>query len=118
MAKVFNITSLELKPGVTEEDFESFLKEESTLGFFSDTNSIGWYSHVVKGIRGDRDGKNLILTEVESVESLDRFHPDDGEVTEDIKQWLETHPDVGNFWKKIKNLTDFEGINTVYIELD
>lgn len=34
MAKVFNISSLELKPGVTEEEFENFLKEESTLGFF------------------------------------------------------------------------------------
>lgn len=57
--------------------------------------------------------------EVESVETQQRYYPDDGEVTQDVKQWYEAHPNVGNFWEKLKKLTNFESATyTEYVELD
>lgn len=117
MAKLFGVDEIELKPGVTEEEFESFLKEETTLEWVSDLHSVGWYPHIVKGVAGDRDGKYLLLMEVESVETRDRFYAD--EISEDIKQWFETHPSVGKFWEKFGTLTTKEGVHeTNYVELD
>jgi hypothetical protein len=53
VAKVFYIHNLELNPGVTEEEFESFSKEKLP----SMTARPGHKLYVITGIRGDREGQ-------------------------------------------------------------
>ena len=74
MAKVFGIHELELRPGVTPEQFDQFVRDEVAR---APTQPV-WTIHVLKGDRGARDGKFAVLMEIESVETRDRLFPDPG----------------------------------------
>ena len=64
MAKVVVIVELELLPEVTSEDFERFIAEELTPMQAQPGVRARW----MRGIDGERDGKYLLLMDVESVE--------------------------------------------------
>ncbi len=85
MAKVYGIHDLELKPGVSAEEFESFVAQE--------VNTMppipGWTWAISKGDRGDRIGKYVMIFEIESVEVLDRDLPLDDGPSPDMKKWFE-----------------------------
>ena len=87
MAKVFGIHIITLKPGVKAEDFEKFVIE--------DVNSVpgweGWEFHLLKGDKGDREGKYACMFEIESVESRERFVTGRGVLSEEAQQFFETH---------------------------
>ena len=89
MAKVLGLHMFALKPGVKAEDFENFVKGElSHISWFE-----GWKSYVLKGLRGDREGRYLWVFEIESVEALNRFSPGVGPdgFTEEAQQFMEAH---------------------------
>ena len=115
MAKLFGVHQVELKPGVTAEEFEKFVKEEwSSFDF-----RPGWNLHHLKGIRGERDGQYLILAEVESVETRDKYLTADGKDSEEAKQFLEAHPENAKWFEKFHSLaSDFNDTYTDYVELD
>jgi hypothetical protein len=71
MAKVFGIHKVALRPGVKGEDFESFVRTSMPQL----TISAGMKVRLLKGDRGDRDGKYLVLFEFDSVEVRDREAP-------------------------------------------
>ena len=99
MARVFGLQMIRLKPGVKTEDFEEFVKEEVSQG----TVYEGWQAHVLKGLRGDREGRYLWMWEIESVEALNRYFPGLGPETEteEAKRFHETHADeMEQFMKK------------------
>jgi hypothetical protein len=85
MAKVFSIHEIELKPGVTEEEFEQFLRTE----YMTDATPppAGWSIIYLKGNRGKREGKYAIAYEVVSVEERDRYFPQSGEPSAEFEQW-------------------------------
>ncbi len=87
MAKVYGIHNITLKPGVKVEDFEKFVIEDvnSLPGF----ESLEFY--ILKGDKGERDGKYIVVAEIESVESRERFVTGMGVATEEGKQFSETH---------------------------
>ncbi len=71
MAKVFGVTPMELRPGVSGEDFAKFwIEEYAPLGL-----RLGWTSHVLKADRGERAGKYAVIWEQPSVEERDRVLP-------------------------------------------
>jgi hypothetical protein len=74
MAKVFGIHEIELRPGVTAEQFDQFMRDEVAS---APTQQV-WTIHVLKGDRGMRDGKFAVVIEIESVETRDRLFPDPG----------------------------------------
>ena len=76
MAKVFSIHEVELRPGVTAEEFERFLKTEYMSGALP--MPIGWSVAYLQGNRGIRAGKYVVLYEVASVEERDNFFPEAG----------------------------------------
>ena len=89
MAKVFGLHMIRLKPGVKPEDFEKFAREEvPQIPMFE-----GWKAYVLKGLRGDREGKYLMVMEVESVEALNRFAPgvDEQGYSEEGREFNEAH---------------------------
>jgi hypothetical protein len=42
----------------------------------------GWKTHLLRGDRGERAGKYLVLLEIESLEARDRYFPRPGEESE------------------------------------
>jgi hypothetical protein len=89
MAKVVGIHTLELRPGVTEADFERFMLEERR----KIPDLPGEKSYFVKGDRGEHVGKYLWIIEIESVETRDRLYPG-GELSEEARRSYETNKAV------------------------
>src|SRR5688500_7896723 len=89
MTRVFGMHEIELHPGVNEEDFEDFfLNEVSKAPFYP-----GWRARLLKGDRGERKGKYLMLVDIESVEARDRFSPGPNQASEESNQFDQEHKD-------------------------
>ena len=96
MPRVFALHEVELPPGVTPDEYEKlFGKELASLPEFQ-----GWKTHLLKGDRGERAGKFLILFDVESVEARDRYYPRPEEESEEVRQFAEQHPEATAVWEK------------------
>ena len=84
MAKVVAVRELELKPGVTAEAFERFVREE--------WNALpplpGLRVPVLKALRGQRMGKYLWLWEWETVERWQETVPPPGVASAELQQYL------------------------------
>src|SRR5215211_3637850 len=63
-------TKLSPQPGVEPDDYERFFAEEIATVVLP-----GWKTHLLKGDRGERAGKYLVLLEIESLEARDRYFP-------------------------------------------
>lgn len=87
MTRVFGMHEIELNPGVNEEDFENFFLNEVTKAAFYP----GWSARLLKGDRGARKGKYLMLVDIESVEARDRFSPAPNEGSEEANQFDQEH---------------------------
>jgi hypothetical protein len=89
MTRVFGLHEIELHPGVKEEDFENFvLNEMSTAPMYP-----GWSMRLLKGERGERKGKYLLLIDIESLEARDRFAPAPDKGSEETAQFDQEHKD-------------------------
>ena len=108
MAKVFGMHMIALKPGVKAEDFERFVVEE-----VYPANIEGWNFYLLKGDRGDREGKYLWMIEVESVETRNRFFPSPGEMSEEAQQYFEAQAAVFEKWATFA--TPLDVISTDYV---
>ena len=96
MTKVFGMHDIELKPGVNEEEFENFFfKEMATGPLFP-----GWRVHLLKGDRGERDGKYGVLFEIESAEARDRFAPAPNQSSEESDRFFEEHKELDHLLQK------------------
>jgi hypothetical protein len=84
-----------LKPGVKAEDFEKFVIEE----VYPVAELEGMEFYLLKGDRGDREGRYLTLYKLESVETRDRLFPSPGEWSEAIQQFIETHAALYEKWE-------------------
>jgi hypothetical protein len=89
MARVFGLHEIELNPGVNEEDFENFFLNEVTKAAFYP----GWKVRLLKGDRGARKGKYLMLVDIESLEARERFSPTPNEASEEANQFDQEHKD-------------------------
>ena len=97
MAKVLGMHTVELKPGVNEQEFEEFIKRE----VFPIYRKVpGQTIQLLKGDRGVRSGKYLLLIELESMERRDHIYPavgDEWGVAEDVLQLV---GNVDAIWEK------------------
>jgi len=93
MPKVYGIHMVELHPRVKAEDFEKFVKEEMPQSLFE-----GWKAYLLKGDRGDRKDKYLLMYEIESVEARNRVISSTGELSEEAKQFFESHGAMFEKW--------------------
>jgi hypothetical protein len=94
MSKVFGMHMVALKPGVKTEDFEKFVKEE----VYPLPSLEGMELYLLKGDRGDREGKYLVMLELESVEVRDRHFPSPGEASKEAQQVLESWAGAMEKW--------------------
>jgi hypothetical protein len=96
MPKVFGLHEIELRAGVTPEEYERFFTKE--LAPLPELQ--GWKSYLLKADRGERAGKFLLLFEIDSIEARDRYFPRPDEASEEVQQYLEQNPEAAAAWKK------------------
>jgi hypothetical protein len=112
MPKVFAQHEIELRPGVSEEEFETFFATE--IG--SSPIYPGWWAQLLKADRGERAGKYLVIFEIESIEMRDRYFPTAGERSEEAGQFTQQHPEIAAMFEKWGTLASPPGqVYTDYI---
>ena len=107
MSKVFGMHMIALRPGMKAEDFEKFVIEEVY------SLPWPWEVYLLKGDRGDREGKYLVMNEFESVEARDRWFPAPGEMSEEAQQLFEPFAPVLEKWATFA--TPLDTICTDYV---
>ena len=115
MAKVFGMHMIGLRPDVKGEDFETFFREKvAPLPAFPGSK---WY--LLKGERGDREGKYLVMSEFESLEARDRFAPKPDGSSEEAERFMEAHKEAFNAvfteWEKLASPVGAPTIYTDYV---
>jgi hypothetical protein len=114
MAKIYGVHTISLRLGASAEEFERFVNEEVNGMSMYD----GWKLMVLKGDRGDRVGRFLVLFEIDDVASRDRYAPADGSTTPETERFLQNHPELQTiaerwsqfatpFWEGIDAATDY-----------
>jgi hypothetical protein len=114
MPTVCGLHEIELQPGVEPEEYERFFAEEIAPS----PMVPGWKVHLLRGERGARVGKFLVLLEIESVEARDRYFPNPGEESEEVTRFFEQHPEAAaalEKWNKMGPFGSRTDISTDYV---
>ena len=101
MGKVFGMHKVELKPGVNMMEFEDFICNEVIPIY----NRVpGQTVHLLKGDQGERNGKYMVLIEIDSPERRDQIYPPpEGSFAEDVQELL---GDVSQTWDKLISMVE------------
>lgn len=97
MSKVLGMHTLKLKPGHSEKEFEEFVIRDVLPAY---RKVPGQTVHLLKGDRGERAGKYLVIIEIESPERRDHIYPPVGAdwgIAEDVQQLV---GNVDPMWEK------------------
>jgi len=111
MAKVFGIHEIELRPGVTAEEFERFYTEATAQL----PPRQGWNFHLAKADRGARAGKYVLIIEIESVEARNRYAPESGAASEEAQRELADNAGVAEQWGKLATVPGSDAVFTDYV---
>ncbi len=98
MAKVLSLHEVELRPDTNEQEFQRVVFDELTPFY----RSMGWEVRLLKGDRGARDGKYLLLFEISSPAERDHWVPTPMNLSEEGNRIFATS---GPVWEKIEKLT-------------
>jgi len=73
---VDSMREFELKPGVKAEEFDAFVRKEIASGIAEDMP--GMKMRILKGDRGARKGRYILIWEFDSVATRDHYFPKEG----------------------------------------
>jgi hypothetical protein len=110
MARVYSLQEIELRPGVDPAEFVRMFEAEVAPS----PTLPGLKVRLLKGNRGARDGKFLVLLEMENEETRDRYFPGEGERSEEFRRFNEQHPDTAAAWAKVYS-SRLEPVITDYV---
>ena len=101
MGKVLGMHKVELKPGVDEREFEDFICNEVIPVY----NRVpGQAVHLLKGDDGERDGKYMVLIEIDSPERRDQIYPPpEGRFSEEVQQLV---ADADHIWDRMFSMIE------------
>ena len=88
MATVYGMHEIELRAEVDPEEYEAWFAEEVA----GQPLLPGWKAHLLRGDRGRRAGKYLLVFEMDSDEDRDRYFTAENEESEELTQYLAEHP--------------------------
>ena len=114
MAKLFGLHEIELRSDVKAEDFEQFVIEEVNLSQLLP----GVATTVLKGDRGEREGRYLLMMEFESTESRDRLFPTPGQPSEEAQRHLQSTRAITERWATFGPVPGTTDISTDYVVVD
>ncbi len=109
--KVISVHQINLKQGVSSEEFERFIMKE-LMPLYNKVE--GQNFRLAKGDRGLRDGKYAILLIFDSVKDRDRIYPPEGGISEDFEKILEGKDEL---WDKLGSFVEGDpfGNHTDYV---
>jgi hypothetical protein len=115
MARVYSLHMIALKAGASGPDFERFFREE--IGAVPGLS--GLTMRLLKGDRGDREGRYLLMFEVESIERRNQLFPEAGpgarQMSPEVMQWMGAAGPTLAKWNEYT--TPFDTIYTDYREV-
>ena len=115
MSKVFSFHMIALKAGASGTDFERYFQEELK----SWPMLSGMSMRLLKGDRGDREGKYLVMFEFESVERRNQLFPEAGpaarQTSDEFMQWMSAAGPTLAKWDEYA--TPLDMISTDYREV-
>ncbi len=112
MAKVFGMHMIALHPGVKPEDFERFVTEKVYPAYAEDQ---GMQAYLLKGDRGDREGRYMMMFEFPSVEARNRLFPSPGEASEQARQMMAKYEKMTEEWGTLSTPLDI--LSTDYVTI-
>ena len=110
MATVYGMHEIELRAEVDPEEYEAWFAEEVA----GQPLLPGWKAHLLRGDRGRRAGKYLLVFEMDSDEDRDRYFTAENEESEELAQYLAEHPEIAEVWQRARSFeaadvaTDYE----------
>ena len=97
MPRVVGLHEVKLRPEADPAEYERCFAEQIA------TQIPGWTVHLLRGDRGPRAGKFLVLYEIESVEARDRYFPSEGQLSKEFTSFMEQHPEVAAALQKSRS---------------
>jgi hypothetical protein len=76
LAPVVSVREFELKQGIKADDFEAFARRE--ISEAETRGNLGLRMHVLRGERGERKGKYVLVWEFDSIAARDQCFPKEG----------------------------------------
>ena len=110
MARVLSLHEIELRPGVDPAEFEQVFAAEVA----SFRTLPGFKASLLKGDRGARAGKIHLLLEMDE-ETRARYFPIPDEFSEELRRFMEQHPDTAAAWDKMNALRVERDTYTDYV---
>ena len=110
MSTVYGMHEIELRPEVDPAEYEEWFAEEVA----GQPLLPGWKAHLLRGDRGRRAGKYLLVFEMDSDEDRDRYFTREDEESEELARYLAEHPDIAALWRRFRSFeaadvtTDYE----------
>ncbi|QXI25643.1 hypothetical protein [Pseudomonas vanderleydeniana] len=112
VARVVGIHNLALRSGVSAQMFEDFI----TGNIQRIEDYPGWKFHMLKGQGGNRLDQYAVMLEIESLESLNAFHPDLDVSTEKALTFVREHQESERMYEEWRQLASFSGAPQVYTD--
>ncbi|AYH14045.1 hypothetical protein GMW39_11130 [Pectobacterium parmentieri] len=112
VARVVGIHNLALRSGVAPETFEKFINDN----IHRVEDYPGWKFHMLKGEGGNRLDQYVVMLEIESLASLNSFHPELDVSTEKALTFVREHADTECMYDEWRALASFSGAPQIYTD--
>ena len=112
VSRVVGIHNIALRSGVTPETFENFI----TSNIHRVEDYPGWKFHFLKGQGGSRLEQYAVMLEIESLESLNSFHPELDVSTEKALAFVNDHQDTEYMYDEWRKFASFSGAPQIYTD--
>ena len=112
MAKVLGVHEIELGADKDPAEFERLAS-----AVLAEAAPDGLNVRVFKADRGPRNGRYMILIEIDSVEVRDRIFPIENEDSAEVLAFFDAHPTAGEAWGRLDSCVPDFGVATDYVEL-
>lgn len=112
VARLVGIHNLALRSGVTPETFERFI----TTNVHRIDDYPGWKFHMLKGQGGNRLEQYAVMLEIESLASLNSFHPELDVSTEKALTFVREHQESERMYEEWRQLASFSGAPQIYTD--
>ncbi|AIR60516.1 hypothetical protein RJE46_21160 [Cedecea neteri] len=110
--RVVGLHNLALRSGVSPQTFDAFIRDN----VHRIDDYPGWKFHMLKGTGGNRIEQYLVMLEIESLASLNSFHPELDVSTEKSLQFVKDHQESERMYDEWRELASFSGAPQLYTD--
>lgn len=110
--RVIGFHHLALKAGTTAAEFDDFIRNN----VHRIDDYPGWKFHMLKGTGGTRSEQYVVMLIIESLASLNAFHPELDVATERSRQFVSQHQESERMYDEWRELASFSGAPQMYTD--